>query len=69
MHQFDNIMNEDIYLDQPSLKEKREQMNTPREKWGSKLGFILAASGSAFGMVIFGNIRTWLVRMVAQHLL
>ena len=28
-------------------------MNTPREKWGSKLGFILAASGSAVGI---GNI-------------
>ena len=28
-------------------------MSTPREKWGSKLGFILAASGSAVGI---GNI-------------
>ena len=43
-------------------------MNNQRERWGSKLGFILAAAGSAVGMGIFGNIHIWLVKMVDPHL-
>ncbi len=30
-------------------------MNQPREHWGSNMGFILAATGSAIGLGTFGS--------------
>ena len=38
-------------------------MSNQREKWGSKLGFILAAAGSAVGI---GNIWKYPLKSVAR---
>ena len=43
-------------------------MNQTRENWGSRLGFILAASGSAVGIGNIWKYHIWQDKMVEQHL-